>query len=515
VKKLRPFALELVTALLLLSPWLPAAAPAPEAGPEELLKSAPSSQPTEQDRRRARELTRRSLELLHDGKFADAEPVLLDALAIEPDHTTNLYNLACVKARSGKPDEAIDYLERAGEAGYTDFIHLARDPDLDGLREMPRFRQFVARKDEFQRKSADRAVAKLKEGFGEGYLFEVDEQNKLIFATNVDSATLAALKNWLLAQARSQWGDLFEHKPDEYITVVVPSGPDYRKIVRSPGVGGIYMDTAKTLIARQLGQVMTHEFTHALHAADKAPLGQDHPIWLVEGIASMYEAAQFDGEGDGRRLVPADNFRLTFLQRAAKSGRLIALEKLLSMKQGQFVARANLAYGQSSSVMLYLYEHDLLRKFYEAYKAGYDQDSTGRAALEQVTGKSLGELEKAWKDWMVARTPPPLHTGPDGAFMGAQLDGANDGITIKHVVPGGPASRGGLKAGDVIVGLAGREVRDYQSFAPMLSRHQPGEQVTLRVRRGDEYLDLPMVLGKRSDPPGTGVAPKFEGGGDE
>ena len=53
---------------------------------------------------------------------------------------------------------------------------------------------------------------------------------------------------WLTAQATSQWQQLFEHKPDAYIAVVVPSGADYRKIVKMPGVAGFYNDTAKLLI---------------------------------------------------------------------------------------------------------------------------------------------------------------------------------------------------------------------------------------------------------------------------
>ena len=448
--------------------------------------------------RRVAELTRRAIQLAAANRLVEAEPVLVEALKLDPAHPTNLYNYACVLALTGRTDGALVVLERAAVVGWDDFVHLKRDPDLKSLHDLPKYQALLARKDEFQRKAAERALAGLKRAFGDDYRYELDADRKLIFATNVDAPTLEALKKWLVAQSASQWNDLFEHKPDQYIGVVVPSAADYRKIVKIPGVGGFYNDAGKVLIAQRLGQTITHEFTHALHAADRAPLGQDHPIWIAEGLASMYEAARFEGDA----LVPRDNFRLAYLQGAARVRRLIPLEQLVAMKQKDFVARANLAYGAASSVMLYLYEHKLLRPFYEAYKATYDVDPTGRKALEQVTGTPLPQFEKAWVAWMVARPPVPTDTGQDGVVIGVKFGDATDGLRVDNVVPGGPASKAGVKAGDVVVGIGDAELRDPQSFFPELVQHKPGEEVTLKVRRGEQYLALPVTLVKRSEAAG-------------
>ena len=349
------------------------------------------------------QLTRRSIALLEQRKLDEAEPVLLQAVSLDPTSYINLYNLACLKALRGQADIALNYLEMAAEAGYTDFIHLGIDPDLTSLRDLPRYRTFVAKKPLYQRRAADRALASLKQQFGDGYLYELDEQDKLIFATNVDRETLDALKKSLKAQARSQWAQLFEHRPDEFIRVVVPSPQDYKKLIRMPGVGGIYMDGSKLLIAQRLGQVMTHEFTHALHAADRAPLDQEHPIWLVEGLGSLFEASSFEGPNHDV-LVPHDNFRITYLQHAASGSdsKLIPLEKLLKMEQPEFVNKANMAYGESSSFLLYLYEQKQLKPFYDAFKKSYDADPTGRAARgaghgEEAprAGKRLGRVAEA------------------------------------------------------------------------------------------------------------------------
>jgi hypothetical protein len=427
--------------------------------------------------------------------------VLKEALSLDPTDTTNLYNYACLHALKNRPDDALKYLERAAEAGWADFVHLARDPDLNGLRELPRYKAFVARKAVYQKRAAEQMIASLKAQFGEGYLYELDEDRKLIFATNTDRQTLTEVKEWLQAQANSQWAELFEHRLDQFVAVVLPSADDYKEIVSQPGVGGFYNDGAKLLICQRLGQTMTHEFTHALHAADKAPLGQDHAIWVHEGLASMYEAARFEGD----RLVPQDNFRLNVVQSAARWGKLVPLDKLLKMDQPEFVKRADLTYGQARSVMLYLHGQGRLRAFYDAYKQTFDKDASGRLALEQASGRPLAAFEKDWKAWMTKRAPVPEDTGTEGPVIGAAIGDATDGVKIEAVTPNGPAAKAGLAGGDVLVGLTGADakvyaqVRDYQSFVPMLIQFKPGDQVTVRVRRAGKYLDVPLTLGRRSD----------------
>ena len=472
------------------------AAPAPATKPSApATRPAKALSPEEQKLVKLRDLSKTAVLALEGRKLDAAETALVEALVIDPDNYTNVYNMACLRALQGKSDDALAYLERAADAGFTDFVHLERDPDLNSLRELARYKKLVANRDVYQKKDADRALASLKKQFGDKYLYEVDSPNKLVYVANTDAPTLAAVKKWLTAQAKSQWAELFDNKPDEYIVILLPSAADYKKLIRQPGVEGVYMPQARTLIARRLGQVMTHEFTHAMHAGDLDKSKQEHPIWVIEGIASMYEAGQFEGE----RLVPRDNYRLWFLQSAHKSGRLIPLEKLIKMEQDELVKNATLGYGQSSSVMLYLYDQGLLKPFYQAFKAGLDKDPTGKAALEKVSGKPLKQFEKEWQAWMARRNPPAMSTGPDGAFLGVRFSQENDGLKIDEVVANGPAAKAGIKQADVIVGLGETDVRDQMSLMPMLKELQPGESVKFKVRRGQAYLDIAVTLGKRDD----------------
>ncbi len=389
----------LILSLLLAAGWcVGTAAP--------VLRAADPASPARQEAAPADVAARRAAALAGDAirridrrRWPEAQATLERALALDPGNAVHLYNLACVLARQGDADRAIDALRRAAAAGFTDFTLAARDADLASLRADARFRAFLADKAVWQRRAAERVLENLRGRFGPDYLYEIDHDLKLIFATGVDRATLDELKVWLTRQARSQGADLFEHRPDAFVSVVIPSAADFRKVVWQENVAGAYYDATKMHVAKRPGDFMAHEFTHALHAADRAPLGQEHAIWVAEGLAVMYEGARVIGDA----LVPTDNRRTPITRAAAQRRSLIPLAHLVAMTPDTFVARGRMTYPQAGSLMLYLRERGWLREFYDAYKAGYDDDPTGRAALESVTGMTLDALEEGFVQWLLTR----------------------------------------------------------------------------------------------------------------
>ena len=101
----------------------------------------------------------------------------------------------------------------------------------------------------------------------------------------------------------------------------------------------------------------------------------------------------------------------------------------------------------------------------------------------------------------VRETIPALKEGGvvERAWLGVSTsdDPTGAGAVIRGVVAGGPADDAGLRPGDVIVGIAGDDVRDPGDVGTQVNERDPGEEVQVRVRRGDEVTDVVVRLGER------------------
>lgn len=74
-----------------------------------------------------------------------ARKILERMRVLWPEAPGVLYNLPCLHASEGKPEEAFRWLDRAVELGYPDAEHSAADVDLEILRENPRFESLLER----------------------------------------------------------------------------------------------------------------------------------------------------------------------------------------------------------------------------------------------------------------------------------------------------------------------------------------------------------------------------------
>jgi len=66
------------------------------------------------------------------------------ALAINPDESNTLYNVACVYSILGMAEEAIAYLRKAVHGGFFHRDWIEHDPDLEAVRAHPDFKQLLA-----------------------------------------------------------------------------------------------------------------------------------------------------------------------------------------------------------------------------------------------------------------------------------------------------------------------------------------------------------------------------------
>jgi membrane-associated protease RseP (regulator of RpoE activity) len=71
------------------------------------------------------------------------------------------------------------------------------------------------------------------------------------------------------------------------------------------------------------------------------------------------------------------------------------------------------------------------------------------------------------------------------------------GALITEVVSGSPAEAADLRAGDIILAVAGQRVDDDHSLATLIQRFAPGDDVELEVARGRREFRIEVVLGSR------------------
>ncbi len=75
------------------------------------------------------------------------------------------------------------------------------------------------------------------------------------------------------------------------------------------------------------------------------------------------------------------------------------------------------------------------------------------------------------------------------------------GVLITGVLQDGPASKGGLKPGDVVVAVAGHPVANVAQLLDTVAALQPGQAARLEVQRGPQALALTLDIVQRKPQP--------------
>ncbi len=147
---------------------------------------------------------------------------------------------------------------------------------------------------------------------------------------------------------------------------------------------------------------MVHEMTHAL-MADDFP---EAPIWLAEGMASLYEQCR----AEGNVLRGEDNWRLPELKAALGHGNLTPLARLLAMTPATFRSeKESLNYAQARYFCKYLEELGVLTVVYKDFRDRCQLDPTGSRFISKALGKSIETIDNAWRRWVSFQN---WHEGP-------------------------------------------------------------------------------------------------------
>lgn len=453
------------------------------------------------------ELEAQGIALMVAGEFQQAEDVFRQLVELRPESFVGHYNLAAAHSMQNEIKESIASMSNALALGFSDRLQLQRDPDLENLRASAFFAQLMEQWGTLieARREGDlkllRGLIKkdIQERTDETYRLELLSAHDVV-ATDQAHDELLMIADW--AQRELFTGLVgFDLEDSPWVIVVLPDragflswavttfGPGVQGSISS--VGGAYEHQNRRLVAQDLGATLRHEFIHVLHWRDMNRLGQAHAAWVQEGLASLIE--DYDMQGD--RPVPVPSWRTNIVKRQLEVNRLPSIEQLTQIEMNAFTAKRPLAqYAQARTLMLWLYETGTLQRFYDHYCQHLDTDPSGYQSLLAATGFDEQELEKHYRDWVRELTAVP-ETGSDlVATMGIEIEnGSGDGVVVK-ALPGNARTRTGLRLGSVITHINGRPTRDLFELIRVLGDYRAGETVTLHHRRGKIHATSETVL---------------------
>ncbi len=235
-------------------------------------------------------------------------------------------------------------------------------------------------------------------------------------------------------------------------------------------------------------------------------LGARH---LVEGLAPTHlpsACVNLDTVGrldDGKILVldagSAREWRYVWMGVAATTGAPIAVasEQLDSSDQG-----ACLALGVPAVQLTTGPTADYHRPSDTAEKIdGAGLATVAEAAMEAVA--YLAERREPLTATIASETPPATAAAPPGGVRRASLGTVPDfafpgpGVRVDQVLPGSPAEAAGIRAGDVVVGVGDQAVDTLRAYSEALKAHQPGEKVTVILKRDGAEVTVEATLGTR------------------
>jgi hypothetical protein len=199
----------------------------------------------------------------------------------------------------------------------------------------------------------------------------------------------------------------FGRKPTEAISVYLfPAKESYEAFCKrkyaAPCIAGygFYSPTDRYMVMNiglGLG-TLTHEIVHPFVEADFPRA----PIWLNEGVASLFEQPQIPKAGE---IHGGKNWRHPRLVKALKSsgrdeGRL---DRLFGMDDDTFRDEdEDLHYAMARYVCQWLDARGKLWAFYQRWRDDFANDPTGEKSFTSTVGMTPFDAHAVWSKWVLA-----------------------------------------------------------------------------------------------------------------
>lgn len=116
--------------------------------------------------------------------------------------------------------------------------------------------------------------------------------------------------------------------------------------------------------------------------------------------------------------------------------------------------------------------------------------SLAKQVMEQII--RYGSVTRGWIGIEAQDVTPELAE----SFKLSQTHGS----LIAGVLRGSPAERAGIRPGDILLEIDGRDVTDSSSMLNLITALKPEKRAILKVAREEKELEIPVVIGKRPKP---------------
>jgi len=97
---------------------------------------------------------------------------------------------------------------------------------------------------------------------------------------------------------------------------------------------------------------------------------------------------------------------------------------------------------------------------------------------------------------------PPSQPPANSGFLGVSLEEAEGGARIVTIMADSAAAKAGLKVNDIVTFIVDTPIIDSETMVNTIQHHKPGDTVPIKVKRGENELEVKATLEKRPPEPG-------------
>jgi hypothetical protein len=220
-------------------------------------------------------------------------------------------------------------------------------------------------------------------------------------------------------------------------------------------------------------------------------LGQVHPIWIREGLATLVEDVTA-GE-DAGELEVLGSWRTNTARRLAEIRRLRPWPDFVTLSPKRFTSTRPVSnYAQARALMHWLHAQGRLAAWYRAYTDAFGDDESGLDSVQRVVeSETWGE---DLRGWLLEQEEVGIPGRRNPVGLGIRLrDGSAGGPSIDQtgvVTPDGVR----LRVRDVIRSIDGEPVRTVRDVYRLLGEMRAGEVVRLALDRRGTTLECEIEL---------------------